>query len=429
MSDRPTSLARRPRTPLAHRRGVAPALLVATLAWLGGCARETGILLSIESPAGLDSIEVRVARLRCGRREQEAVPPSASLATTGRDLVARPYRLLVTPINGRLDVTLSATVIGRRGDRVIAVDHVDLPAFTPGVARLLTRRLAPFDAPAPAPAEGCFCHDGLPWLGVAGSDCMVPRDRSLAAAGNDTCPADDPPPGYACDGVAAAGESSDRRLPCYVREAEGCVASERTCADRAGRAYEAGCDPGSSLVAERLAPAMMGASMCDRFAGCLAGRACGDPLRCLLDEPSAAPGWNIAGELDGPNELGRFVPCGPLPRGLAGAVIALPFGFDVPEPPTPSGVLLRGVIALVDAAGARRVVGRLPLVGLQLDRGALGQRKTLDVPLFVDHSRRIVQLRVLARCPVTEDGGVVDGGVSDATLDGGLVDASPPDRD
>jgi hypothetical protein len=373
--------------------------LVPLVAGCGGSGdSSTGILLAIDGP-NVTRLEFHLARSACGTWTQDGSVQPVSADVTGRDLAANPYKLLVTPSMTGDFGTIIADVVGWNGDTPAATGYFVLPPFQQGRVIRVDHTL---DDPASTDwhdQQGCFCHDGLPWLGVAGMACGgVPSVAPLDPA--QMCPAIQAALVAACDGQSSIGESTGRALPCFSTVNGVCLAGTRTCADHDGVAYVAACQPDPTMKVT--------SNWCDRYAS---GEqtTCSDPLDTVIA---------------GAKEVSVIVCTGELTKHTAFA--ALPRGFDAPPHsdvvyfgPDPSQ---RATVAFADGNGD---------VTLHFGPNLPPPGAVLTFPLLVADGVAILHVTLAGTCPPMGDmatgdlAGPIDAGVQDGS--GGTGDASVSD--
>jgi hypothetical protein len=344
-----------------RRLGVAAAALLAV-----GCARETGLMVEVQGPAGVSSTQAGIAKLDfvvahrswCERWVGDATAMHTTKDVSGRDLEKKPYQFLITPTHqtdlaepvyvAALAYAADGQLVGRAlfGAHPFAHGKV-LERAAP--VQLFGRASQP-EGPKYVDADGgCVCMPGQPWIGNgAGSGCdsrVVTSFARLVDTAGCELPAGAPLPDPVCDGQAYREEATDRDLPCWADDGQGaCRVTLRHCADHDGVAWGEECHTGPDDV---MLPA--GSELCQRYLAC-EQQACGDVVGCFRDaftqkatikctlpiDPSTAPGEKIQ-----PCPNGKWQ--APLPLvNTSGAMCITALVDGVEQPPFTLGLVAAG---------------------------------------------------------------------------------------
>jgi len=297
--------------------------LVAVTA-LGGCKRETGLIVEVQGPLGDgSSIEAGITKLDfvvahpswCERWVGVDPANHTTRDVTGRELSKKPYDFLITPSHTTdLSEQLYAAALAYGADGTLLGEaSFDAHPLAEGEVLKRTSQIYLFHdtkpgAPQYVAGDGaCVCTPGEPWIGNgSGSGCdtrvLTSFDRLIDTAGCELTPKGASPPVPVCDGQQFLDEPGDRNLPCWSADAAGaCRVTGRRCADHNGIAYTEECLVGSG---DMMLPA--GTALCDRYRAC-EQTACGDVIGCVRSmftqraavkctlpiDPSTAPGEPI----------------------------------------------------------------------------------------------------------------------------------------
>jgi hypothetical protein len=271
-------------------------VLLAVAALLPACAPETGVIVEVQGPANMTSVEAGVTKLDfvvahpswCERWVGVAPANHTARDVTNRDLTKKPYDFLITPSHTTdLAEPMYVAALAYAGDgRLLGEASFDAHPLSHGD---VLKRTAPIflfaDSAAGGPqyvsGDGCVCTPGEPWVGTgSGADCdtrvITSFDRLIDTAGCELTPKGAPLPVPVCDGQQYMDEPLGRDLPCWNKDAQGaCRVTTRQCADHNGVAYSEECNVGSG---DTMLPA--DTALCNRYLACQQ-TACGDVIGCV----------------------------------------------------------------------------------------------------------------------------------------------------
>jgi hypothetical protein len=179
----------------------------ALFAAVGGCSKDTGILVSVARPAQIVSVDqlqfVSGVMGAAGSNVyvQNAADPNVTIDVAGRDLAAAPYKLLFRDsAGGQNPVQIMVAVIATAQGQPVGFAAFDLPQpFVPGAVVQIDLMLQPLTSNTFTTRGGCIIFNGITIAPADNPTCNAP---SCVTASD--CDKNGPPPcgTYQCNGGA-----------------------------------------------------------------------------------------------------------------------------------------------------------------------------------------------------------------------------------